>query len=87
MPTSTREKTPRRRRPYAARFRKFDPQRQALELAELRKLYEDDKLSVRQIARRKESSYGFIHARLTEAGANLAANSTSYLAPTKKDKR
>ena len=87
MPTSHLEHTRRRRWPYAGHFRALDPQQRADELAALKKLYEDDKLSIRQIAERKESSYGFMHARLAEAGVNLAANSTSYVPPVQRSER
>lgn len=87
MSTPTRDNSRRQQWPYAQRFRELDPQQQAHELAELRKLYEEDKLSIRQIAELKESSYGFMRARLVEAGADLAANSTSYLTPAQQDKR
>jgi Helix-turn-helix domain len=83
--TSVRENSPRQRRPYVERFRRLDSQQQAEELATLKRLYEDDGLSIRQIAERMESSYGFMHARLTEAGVNLAVNSTSYIAPAQQD--
>jgi hypothetical protein len=85
MSTSVREDSRRQRRPYAVRFRNLDPQKIAEELAELKRLYEDDGLSIRQIAERKESSYGFMHARLTDAGVNLAVNSTSYVPPAQQE--
>jgi hypothetical protein len=83
--TSLRENSARPRRPYAVRFRSLTPQQKAKELAELRRLYEDERLSIRQIAERVESSYGFMHARLTEAGVDLAVNSTSYVPPALQD--
>ncbi|WP_433294507.1 helix-turn-helix domain-containing protein [Actinoplanes sp. CA-030573] len=85
MSTPVREKSPRQQGPYVERFRNLDPQQKAKELAELKRLYEDDGLSIRQIAERMQSSYGFMHARLTEAGVNLAVNSTSYIPPTQQD--
>lgn len=87
MSTSVRENSPRQRRPYVERFRKLTSQEQVEELAELKRLYEDDRLSIRQIAERKESSYGFMHARLTEAGVDLAVNSTSHVPPAQRDQQ
>jgi hypothetical protein len=89
MPTSHLEHTHRRRQssPYAQHFRALDAPRRADELVALRKLYEDDELSIRQIAARKEASYGFLRARLVEAGVDLAVNSTSYVPPAQQDQR
>jgi len=85
--TPVRYNSPRRRRPYVERFRNLDCAQQAEELAKLKRLYEGDGLSIRQIAGRMESSYGFMYARLTEAGVNLAVNSTSYVPPAQQDQQ
>ena len=84
MPTPGLEHARRQRWPYAEHFRELDDQQWAAELAVLKKMYEVDKLSIRRIAAIKRSSYGFMQARLVEAGANLAPNSTPYVPPARQ---
>ena len=78
---------PRQRQPYTTIFQQFSADQRRAELAELKKLYEKDRLSIRQIAQRKQASYGFMHARLHEAGANLHTNSTFYRPPAPQDEK
>jgi hypothetical protein len=75
MPTTApRQRTSRQRQPYSEFFRELDPDHRHQELKHLKKLYDEDRLSIRQIARLKTSSYGFMQGKLVEAGANIAGN-------------
>jgi hypothetical protein len=71
---ATRPRAVRRQIPYTTTFRNFSPAQRGEELAELKKMYEDDGLSIRRVAKVKTSTYGFIRARLLDAGVDISAN-------------
>lgn len=75
MPTTApRQRTSRHRHQYSEFFRELRPDQRRQELKHLKKLYDKDRMSIRQIAKLKHSSYGFMQGRLAEAGANIASN-------------
>ncbi|RSM39604.1 hypothetical protein DMB66_58035 [Actinoplanes sp. ATCC 53533] len=75
MPTTApRQRASRHRQPYSRFFRELGPDQRQNELRHLKKLYDEDRLSIRQIAKLKTSSYGFMQGKLVEAGANIAGN-------------
>ena len=75
MPTTAPgQSASRNRRPYSEYFRELGLDERQKELTHLKKLYDQDRMSIRQIARLKRSSYGFMHAKLVEAGANIGSN-------------
>lgn len=73
-PTAPSHRAVRRRRPYSEFFRELSPDERHQELERLRKLYDEDRMSIRQIAELKRSSYGFMQGRLVEAGVSIGAN-------------
>jgi len=75
MPTTAPgQRAGRHRRPYSGLFRGLGPDERHTELAHLKKLYDEDRLSIRQIAAPKRSSYAFMQGRLAEAGVNIGSN-------------
>lgn len=75
MTTSAmRMRAVRRQSRYTTTFRNFNAAERRKELAELKKLYEKDRLSIRRIAAVKASTYCFIRARLLDAGVDINAN-------------
>ncbi|BCJ51823.1 hypothetical protein Asp14428_32980 [Actinoplanes sp. NBRC 14428] len=60
------------RRPYTEKFRSLGHRERRQERILLKQLYDQHRLTIRQIADLVNASYGFIHARLTEAGASTS---------------
>ncbi|MEV4708217.1 helix-turn-helix domain-containing protein [Actinoplanes sp. NPDC049316] len=65
----SRQRKARHRFPYTDKFRALTTDAQKKELSLLKKLYEKDQLTIRQIAGEVDASYGFIQQRLIDAGA------------------
>jgi helix-turn-helix protein len=81
----TRPRAVRQQIPYTSTFRDFSPSQRREELAELKQMYQDDRLSIRRIAEQKKSTYGFIRARLLDAGVDISANQKSKQQPEPGD--
>ncbi len=78
MPTNTPDRrVSRHRQPYSELFRELGPDERQEELDSLKALYDQDRMSIRQIAALKRSSYGFMQARLVEADVNVGSNRAS----------
>lgn len=71
MPNDGQQRRPGRRHRFAYTddFRSLSGSEREKELALLKKLYEQDRLTIRQIAGLVEASYGFMQKRLADAGA------------------
>jgi hypothetical protein len=76
MPTAQPQRHAARRRhiAYTSKFHSLNPEQRQEELANLKELYEKDGLSIRRIAEKKSSTYGFIRARLLDAGVDISVN-------------
>jgi hypothetical protein len=74
MATQLQQDRPTRRHrfPYTDRFRALTLGDREQELTLLKKLYEQDHLTIRQIAALLEASFGFMQQRLTDAGTTTS---------------
>ncbi|GAA0547155.1 hypothetical protein GCM10010172_31150 [Paractinoplanes ferrugineus] len=72
MPTDVQQhRSARRHRfAYTDKFRSLTSSDREKELTLLKKLYEQDRLTIRQMASLVEASYGFMQKRLADAGAS-----------------
>ncbi|GAA3348863.1 hypothetical protein GCM10020358_68910 [Amorphoplanes nipponensis] len=67
------DRTARRHRfTYTDQFRSLTTSDREKELTLLKKLYEQDQLTIRQIAALLEASFGFMQKRLADAGATTS---------------
>ncbi|WP_045740299.1 helix-turn-helix domain-containing protein [Actinoplanes rectilineatus] len=74
MSTEVEQARPARRHrfTYTDQFRSLPHSDREKELTLLKKLYEQDRLTIRQLAALLEASYGFIQKRLADAGATTS---------------